>query len=347
MAATTPAPVNLRPNRKLRPSSKVPPAQRPATTRKGKEKAEPLKPPPPVRNSSRNKDKATTSQSAVETGKSGKKDKGTAAEPNKPGAEEPDALSIIVEEETGSIVDREMAEVEDIATALDSLPSTMLRPTSRPLRARGEHNLASVPHSVIEALHMQLAKQNVAIADLKSEIRHLESKYAGASSATGKQPSSPAPNPASDASAKFQEIVESLSSRMKALESADPQNRVNELEAKMDAALRELKEQRNDLVLLDKAAEVLYAQNKQLESRPLAGRVVAFGAPSLPDQLKRKHGDNEETNAQQERPTKIFVTPGLAPGTRQWVEEGPNGLKIHTRTGLEPMAAAYRREMGR
>jgi len=140
-------------------------------------------------------------------------------------------------------------------------------------------------------------------------------------------------------------MVESLSSRIKTLEDTNLQNRVNDLEAKLDEALRELKEQRSDLVLLDKAAEVLYAQNKQLESRPLAGRVVAYGAPSLPEHLKRKHGDSEEADAP-ERPTKIFVTPGLAPGTRQWVEEGPSGLKIHTQTGLEPLEAAYRREFG-
>ena len=323
---------------------------------------------PPVDTTPRSKAKATTSQIATQTSKPiGKK--GEVTEPNRPRASTRDAsspaapnspgqredhevaggLSVIMEEETSSIDDRE---IEGPAATVDPQPSTMLHPVPRP-RARGEQKLTSVPHSAIEALHIQLAKQNTVIAELQSEIKHLNSKIPVAS--VPEKQASPSKVPGnstlqysksvSDAQSQLQENVESLSTRIKTLEDARLQDRINELEAKMDAALGELKEQRNDLNLLDKAAEVLYAQNKQLESRPLAGRVIAYGTPSLPEHLKRKHDDNEG-NASGERPTKIFITPGLAPGTRQWVEEGPSGLKIHTQTGLEPLAAAYRRVLG-
>ena len=258
-----------------------------------------------------------------------------------------------MEEETSNIADRAMVEVEGLATTVALQPSTMLHPVQRPLRTQGGQKLSSVPPSAIEALHMQLAKLNTIIAELQSETKHINSKIA-VTSVPGKQASpSKAPGDpplqhskaASDAQSKLQENVENPSSRIESLEDMRLQNRINEMEAKLDAALGELKEQRNDLNMLDKAAEVLYAQNKQLESRPLAGRVVAFGTPSLPEHIKRKHDDNE-ANAPQERPTKIFLTPGLAPGTQQWVEEGPSGLKIHTQTGLEPLVAVYKRELG-
>lgn len=371
----TPAPQV--PGRKPPSLSSAPAAQKP--TRKGKEKDEHTRM-PPVRGASRGRSKATTTQTASETNKSTGKARAKAAEPNEarassrttssPGpslpenrevhtedidAEQPGGLSVIMEEETSSAADREKTQVEGITALVDSLPSTMSHPARRPPRARGGKNLASIPHSAVEALHIQLARQDSVIADLQSEIKHLSSQFAVASSVTGKQvdlsnvldqATLQTSKSVLDVQSKLQGMVESLSSRVKTLEDTNLRNRVNDLEARMDEAQRELKEQRSDLVLLDKAAEVLYAQNKQLESRPLAGRVVAYGAPSLPEHLKRKHGNSEEADAPQERPTKIFITPGLAPGTRQWVEEGPSGLKIHTQTGLEPLEAAYRREFG-